>query len=761
MRARERALLRRAIDSSNPPSVASPSMSRTNAVASRSRREFLVQSGLAGAALVFPIAVSGREPDEQSLRPTLWLAVHPDGRIVFTATKLEMGQGILTALSVLVAEELDVAPASVEVRIPSTDELPAHQNPLETSSSRSVASSWRPVRAAAACVREMLVAAAARSWDVPSAECRAEAGAVTHIPSGRRRSYAGLASAAAKEEVPRSPGLKRSGSFRHIGKATRRIEGPDIVRGRLHFGCDERREGMLFAVLARPPLRGGRLRGLDPSPALALPGVRHAVRIDESVAVVGETTWDAIRGRDALALGWSGGEGAGFTSEGFERLLRQALDAPSAESYDPARSELRAAVVLATGARPEWPEAGAAALTAEYATPFQAHVPMEPPNALAQIRDGKHEVWCGTQFPGVAVEEIARRLRVPPTAVVVHPLHMGGGFGRREVPDYPIEALSVARAIGGGPVQVFWTREDDLRHDYFHPATRHRLAARLEQGRLRHWRHRVAAPSIEKRWGKAQKKAALVARVETAGAFNLPYAVPDLLVEYVDPPLPIVPGFWRGIETVSNVFAVESFVDELAHGAGSDPLEFRLTHLAESAVSPGALPKPFPLRRLRAAFELAAAKSGWGAPLPPGRGRGVAGLVYDGRTACACVAQVAVEKSALRVERVVCVIDCGIVVNPLGLAGNAESAIAWGLSALFSEVTFEGGVAVQTSPLDYPILRLSQMPAVDVHTVPSHEPPSGTGEIPVPLVAPAVCNAIFHATGRRLRRLPIRPEDLA
>ncbi|HET7291927.1 MAG TPA: molybdopterin cofactor-binding domain-containing protein, partial [Vicinamibacteria bacterium] len=317
-----------------------------------------------------------------------------------------------------------------------------------------------------------------------------------------------------------------------------------------------------------------------------------------------------------------------------------------------------------------------------------------------------------------------------------------------------------AREIGGGPVQVFWTREDDLRHDYYHPATRHRLAARFEGGRLRSWRHRVAAPSIEKRWGSRPRRPELVARVETAGAWNLPYAVPDLLVEYVDPPLPIVPGFWRGIEIVSNVFAVESFVDEAAHAAGRDPLEFRLAHLGVSVVAPMTT-RPFPLRRLRGALELAGERAGWGSPLPPGRGRGVAGLVFDGRTACACVAEVTVEAGSLRVDRVVCAIDCGIVVNPLGLAGNAESAIAWGLSALFSEITFEGGIAAQASHLDYPILRLGQMPEVEIHTVASAEPPSGTGEIPVPLVAPAVCNAVFRASGRRLRRLPIRPEDLA
>ncbi|HET7294853.1 MAG TPA: molybdopterin cofactor-binding domain-containing protein, partial [Vicinamibacteria bacterium] len=401
----------------------------------RSRREFLVASGLAGAALVLPIAVRGGASGPEVLAPSLWLGVHPDGRIVFAGTKLEMGQGILTALAVLVAEELEVDPSAIDVRFPSTDELAGRERLLETSSSSSVTKSWRPVRLAAAGAREMLVAAAARSWGAPPAECRAESAGVTHLPSGRRLTYGALASAAARETAPKLPRLKKPPEFRRIGRPASRMEGADIVRGRIRFGCDERREGMLYAALARPPLRGARLRPCDPAPALAVPGVKHVVKVGESVAVVAETTWDALQGRAALAPAWDGGEGADFSSDGFDRLLRQGLDAPSAASYDPERKELRASSVLATGEAPPWPpvESG---LVAEYATPFQAHATMEPPNAVGQVCDGRHEVWCGTQFPGEAVQEIARRFGVPRASVVVHPMQMGGGFGRREVPDY-------------------------------------------------------------------------------------------------------------------------------------------------------------------------------------------------------------------------------------------------------------------------------------------------------------------------------------
>jgi len=696
------------------------------------------------------------------LRPNVWLALFPDGRLVLTAAKMEMGQGILTALAVMVAEELDLDPAGIEVRLPATSEFSERGAiRLDTHSSRSVSSCFRPMRTAAAALRGMLVAAAARAWGVPVEQCRVADGSVTHPPSGRRLSFGELAALAAREPVPKSPPLKRTGQFSRIGRPTLRLQGPDIVRGRLAFACDLRRPGLLYAALARPPLRGAELRSFDPAPALAVPGVRRVERVGDSVAVVAETTWDAVRGRDALAPRWEGGAGAGFSSLGFESLLGRALDAPSAPRYELDREEPRAVTVASAGAALEWPRAGGDGLLAEYATPFQAHAAMEPLNALAEVRDGRFEVWCGTQLPGEAAELIAAHFKAPRRSVVVHPQPMGGGFGRREIPDDMIEALAVARAVGGGPVQVFWTREDDFRHDYFHPATRHRLAARLEAGRVRSWRHRVAAPSLEKRWDPGPKDPQDVMRVETSAAWNLPYAFPDLLVEYVDPPLPLVPGFWRGIEQVANTFAVESFVDELAHAAGADPLRFRLAQLGAQAPSPDRLVPPFSLDRLRRALELAAERSGWGTALPRGRGRGVAGAAFDGRTACALVAEVSVAKGQLGVERVVCVLDCGIVVNPLGLAGNVESAVAWGLSALFSEITFEGGRPLQSNHAEYPILRLSQMPPVEVRALPSRDAPSGAGEIPVPLVAPAVCNAVFAATGRRLRRLPIRPEDLA
>ena len=665
-------------------------MSRPSALATRSRREFLIQSGLAGAAFAFPIPIG--EPEEQVLRPTLWLAVYPDGRIVMSAAKLEMGQGILTALRVLVAEELAVDPTSIQVRFPSTDELPAHGDALGTTSSRSVTKSWRPVRVGAASVREMLVAAAARSWAVPSIECRAEKATVTHVPSGRQRSYGELASAAAREKVPESPRPKQRGPFRYIGKPAPRIEAPEVVRGRLRYGCDERREGMLFAVLARPPLRGGVLPKFDPAPALALPGVRHVVRIDESVAVVGETTWDAIRGRDALTLPLERRGGCGLH-------VRRLRAAPAPGPGRARRRELRPGAEGAAGRR---------------------HTGDRHQAAVARVRGAGAHGRVRDALPGAPADGAAERPRPDPgrqaRGVVRHAASGRGRAGSRAPPRHlacgrrrapyahgrRLRAARGARLRGRGAARG---PDDRRRPGAGVLDTRGRPAPRLLSPRHPAPaggppRGRSAALLAPSRCGTLDREALGL----EAGA--APPHRPGRDRGSLEPALRH-PGAAR---RVRGPAAARSFPGSGAASRAcrtsspsrasstswptppaSDPLEFRLSHLGDSVVAPMDISGPFPLRRLRGVFELAAARAGWGSPLPPGRGRGVAGLVFDGRTACACVAEVAVEKGQLRLERIVCAIDCGIVVNPLGLAGNAESAIAWGASALFTEVTFAGG----------------------------------------------------------------------
>jgi len=731
---------------------------------SLSRRELLISSTLAGAAFVLRCRRSddaeagGRQP------LSFWLAVHPDGAVELRLSKLEMGQGSWTVLAVLAAEELAVDPSELRRVEMSTDDLrevPAFEararpdNLLEAGSSLGVTLSWLPVRTAAAAAREMLIAAAAAKWRVPVTECRVRAGRVEHTSSGRAAHYGELAADAALLPVPAAPRLTPRAELVHIGRPTRRVDGRDVVTAKARFGCDVRLPDQLYAALARPPLGATGAPRFDPAAARAVPGVTGVFPVERAVAVVGETSWAALQGRDRLAAAWDTGDSPRISSAAFERELERALDAPAADRYDPRSAVVGAVEVASRGRAPAWSDAE---VEARYATPFQAHATMEPPNALVRFDGaGRCEVWTGTQWPQRTRRAIARKFALDMDRIVIYPQRLGGSFGRKEAPDFVLEAVAVGRELNGTPVQLLWSRADDLGHDHYHPPSRHRLAARLRDGRITAWRHRVASPSIEKQWELLGRKPWLIPRFESAGAWEQPYGAADLLVEYVDLPCPYPLGFWRGIEIVSNVFAVESFVDELARAAKRDALDFRLQNLAGAVTDA----PPFAISRLGAVLKLAAERAGWGSPLPAGRGRGLAGLVFDGRSACATVAEVTVTGGAFRVDRLVCAIDCGTVVNPLGLAGNVESALVWGLSALESEITFVDGRAEQTSHLDYPILRLPQMPAVEVIQAPSDEPPSGAGEIPVPTVAPAVANAIFDACGQRLRRLPFRIEERA
>lgn len=725
-----------------------------------SRREFLLLASLSGAALLLRAHRAPPRERQPPFEPNLWLAVHEDGVVEFAVTRLEMGQGIRTGLTLLVAEELALAPAAIRLRTPSTAEVPDHGEILKTTGSISITEHWRPLRLAAAAAREMLVAAAAASWGVPPAECAVEGGRVVHPASGRSRGYGELIGDAARQPVPENPRLKPAEEFRWIGRPTPRLEGPDVVCGRPRYGADVRLDGQLYAALARPPAAGGVPRSHDAAAASAVPGVRGVVSLGAAVAVVAEDSWSALRGRDALAVEWDQGETGEFSSARFDAALAEALDVPATtKRYQRPERRPRAVVVRGEERDPRRALGGSPTLTAEYATGFQTHAPMEPLNATARWDGELCEIWCGHQVPHHVVEAAAEEFGVPPERIVVHPLAMGGGFGGREAPGFALEAARLARQLDGRPVQIVWSREDDLGHALFHPASRHRLEGWLDgSGRLAGWRHRVASPSVEVQWGFPLHS---VPRAETSSAWNLPYVCAALRVEYADLPVPLRLGFWRSVSVHHNAFAVECFVDELAHRAGRDAVEFRIAHLGRSIRSLGSGRTPFDLARLRRTVELVAERGDWGAPLPPGRGRGLAAIVFDGRTAAATIAEVTVRDGELSVDRLVCALDCGVVVNPLGMTGNAESALAWGLSAMSSEITFARGRVVEISHLDYPILRLPQMPAVEIHAVPSAASPSGTGEIPAPTVAPAVANAVFQATGRRLRRLPLRSGDLA
>ncbi len=709
----------------------------------KTRRAFLVGSlgvagSLGGAAFAWQKMARKRAragappPAVDEFRPNPWIRIRRDGTVVLVVGRSEMGQGVRTALPMLLAEELEVAPAEVrlEQASPGRD-----YTRLNTGGSTSVSSSWLSLRQAGAVAREALVAAAAGAWGVAVAECRAEKGQVVHIPTDRRRGYGELVDLAKALPPPKEPALKKPQDFRVIGRACLRLDGPDIVTGGAAYTGDCRLPGLRFASIERCPIFGGTLDSFEAAAARRVAGVLDVVKISSGVAVVASNSWAAQAGREALKVSWKEGVDRTFSSSAFRSRVLEA-------SQGPARA------VRQSGAPKRVEAVGAKTLEAVYEYPFQAHATLETLCATAQVKEGHCEIWAGTQTPLSAQRDVAARLGIPAEAVVIHVTLLGGGFGRRLATDFILEAAELAQKLGQ-PVQVLWTRADDLAHDHYHPLSLHRMAASLEGRALAAWRHTVAAPSILHSWNAGG--AGDPAETECNGASDLPYNTGSLRVDYAQVPCPVPLGWWRGIQIVPNVFAREAFLDEVARAAGVDALDFRLGLLGEDRIG----------TRLKAVLRLVAEHSDWRGKRPPGRGRGLACVAYDGRTFCAQVAEVRVAPGEFTVERVVCALDCGQVVNPLGLAGQIESGIAFGLSALRAEMTFEGGRAVQTSYREFPLLPMARMPQIEVVLVPSGASPSGAGEPPVPPVAPAVVNALFDATGKRFRRLPIRPEDLA
>jgi len=686
-----------------------------------SRRRFLAISaitGAAGAGLLIGFELQGREDEAKKLpsklfEPNAWLRIEPNDMVTIQVAKSEMGQGVLTALAMLVAEELDVDWARVCVEQAPPD--PRYGDQL-TDGSSSVAESFPVLRRVGAEARTLLVAAAARVWSVDRTACHTEKGEVVHAASGRRLSYGRLAGAAAALTTPTGAiGLKDPTHFHLVGVPTPRLDTPGKVDGSAVFGLDVRVPGMLFATIARCPVLGGSVAHFDAARARAVLGVRQVVQVPSGVAVVAEHTWAAIRGRAALDITWNDGENTQLDSGGIRR--RMATEAQRSSDEEDAGG------------------AGAVrSIEAVYELPYLAHAMMEPLNCTARVEGNRCEVWVGTQDPRLAQLRASSESGAPQENVVVHLPFMGGGFGRRAGVDVVAEAVQVARAIGK-PVQVVWTREDDLQHDTYRPATYHHLRGGVDAAGLPvAWRHTLVGASAGNRL--------------TAGA-DLPY---NVLAEVHDRPIELgVPvGIWRAVSYSHNTFAVESFLDELAAAGQRDPYELRLELLER-----------FP--RLKAVVRLAGEKAGWGTPLPAGRGRGIAACMFQiSATAVAEVAEVSVAvDGSLQVHRVVCAVDCGRVINPLGAEAQAEGAIVYGLTAaLKGEITLAHGRVQQGNFHDYPLLRMDEMPAIEVHFVPSEDGPYGLGEPALPAIAPAVANAIFAATGRRVRRLPIRPEDL-
>jgi len=721
------------------------------------RRAFLKTGAAGGAALVvgfrFSIDALAQEAQEKK-KPSpfdAWIHIDKSGTVTLITAKSEMGQGALTAMPMILAEELEVDWNGVRVEQAPTDPSIYDHG---TGGSGSVAGSWLPLRQAGAAAREMLVRAAATAWNVEPATCRAEKGFIVHGPRRRRLAYGELVEAASKLPIPdfNKVPLKNPDDFHIVGQSIARTDIPSKVDGSARFGIDVRVPGLLYAVVARCPTFGGKAARFDATKAKAIAGVRHVLEIPAvgagahtagGIAVVADSTWAAMQGRQALQIDWDHGPHASESSQ----TLRQASETIAAQPGKVVRNEGDAAAAL-VGAEQK--------VDAVYELPFQAHATMEPMNCTVDIRADRAEAWSPTQAPDWTRSAIAQVTGLPPPSINVHTTLMGGGFGRRYQADFVVEAAQVGKAVGA-PVQLLWTREDDMQHDFYRPFAYHRLSGAVDaKGNAVAWHHRIVSTSIRSFWDPPDRVKPEAS--EIGGAVDLAYAVPNLRVEYAPVPSGVPVAWWRSVEASLNAFVVEGFIDELAAAAKADPLAFRQRLLAEPRMikQPPDSESALDTRRFKGVLDLAAAKAGWGSPLPAGRGRGIA-CAFSFDSYVAEVAEVSVDKAGLpHVHRVVCAVDCGRAVNPDGVRAQVESAVVYGLSAaLKGAITIAGGRAEQSNFHDFEVMRIQEMPVVEVHLVASTERPTGIGEPGLPPAAPAVANAIFAATGKRLRRLPI------
>jgi isoquinoline 1-oxidoreductase subunit beta len=702
-----------------------------------SRRGFLQAGAVAGGfmlSLHLPLAGDAAAGEAGGFAPNAFVRIGQDGSVVLTQPYVEMGQGTYTSISMLIAEELEVELAQVRVEHAPADAR-RYGNPLlgglqATGNSNAMRGAWQPLRQAGAAARTMLVAAAAGRWNVDPATCRAQRGAVVHVPTGRTLRYGELAADAARMPVPDKVALKPPEQFRLIGTPGKRVDAPAKVNGTAVYGIDARPPGVKIATLAQSPAFGGRLRSVDDSAARAVKGVRQIVRLDDAVAVVADHMGAAKKGLAALKIEWDDGPHAAVTTADVVAELDKATLGPG--------------VVAQTTGDAAAAMAGAATrVEAIYQVPFLAHATMEPMNCTAHVRPDGCEVWVGSQAMARAQAAAAKAAGLPLDKVVVHNHLIGGGFGRRLDVDGVSRAVEIARQVDG-PVKVVWSREEDIQHDMYRPYWFDRLSAGLDaKGMPVAWHHRFAGSSVIARWAPPFFNKGLD-NDSTEGAIDLAYALPSFHVEYrqVEPP-GIPTAFWRSVGPSHNVFVTESFIDELAAAAKQDPVVYRRALLDKNP-------------RAKAVLDLAAKEAGWGQPLPSGTGRGVSLQSVFG-TYMAVVAEVEVPGSgAVRVRRVVCAVDCGTAVNPDTVRAQIEGAILFGVTAaLHGEITLKRGRVEQANFDSYLPLRIDAAPAIEVHIVASREPPGGMGECGTSIIPPAVTNAIFAATGKRLRKLPV------
>jgi isoquinoline 1-oxidoreductase beta subunit len=746
-------------------------------IRSRTRRRLLLAAGLAGGAFVVGGYFFHRGRDRLRLPAnaqgtgwlTAWLRIGADGRVTVMVPRQEMGQGVTTALPMLVAEELDCDPASLAFEQAPIDAVYANATMIGdgvpfrpddhgwlarlartsqyklgellgvqgTGGSSSVRDAWEMMRRAGAAAREMLVAAAAARWQVRAAECRTERGRVLH--GARSLGYGELIADAARQDIPQAPKLRDPAQFRLIGTSFPRLDVPEKTDGRAQFAIDVRPSGLRFAAIAQCPVFGGSLKRADASKAKGLPGVIAVVELDATsttaaaVAVVADGWWRANSALAALGIEWHDGPHGKLASATQRAAYAALLEKGEPRTYE----EL--------GDAPGALAAASKVLAARYEVPYLAHATMEPMNATAHFKDGRCEVWVGNQAP-----TLVQWLAADATETIVHTPYLGGGFGRRAEVDVAVQAAAIARRLPGTPVQLIWSREEDLQHDVYRPMAMADLRCALDaDGRIAAWHHRIAGQSctagITARLQPAAASDLMKDKTTAEGAFDLPYAMPNRLVEHVLAHQPVPVGFWRSVGHSYNAFFVEAFLDEVAHAARRDPYEFRRAMLAGAP------------RHLKV-LETAALKAGWGGTLPARTGRGIA-LAESFHSIVAQVAEVEVgADGAIKVLRVVCAIDCGKAVNPAIVERQMESGIVFGLTAaLYGEITLKDGRVEQSNFPSYPMLTMAACPAIETHLVESGwEHLGGVGEPGTPPIAPAVANAVFAASGQRLRKLPLR-----
>lgn len=701
------------------------------------RRGFLQTSASASAGLLlgFTLPQNSRLAAEtvENADPRLnaWIHIAPDDTVTFMIHKSEMGQGTVTSLSQLLAEELEVEWSKFRTEFPPVD--PAFGPMQGVVGSQSIRTSWGPLRQAGATARVMLIQAAAQQWGIDTSQCRAEKGRVIDSAGKRSLSYGQLAIAASKLPVPKGVALKDPKNFTIIGKSPKRLDTADKTTGRTKFGIDARVPGLVYAAVARCPVFGGKVGSYDDKRALAVAGVRKTVRISSGVAVVADNSWSAMQGARALDIKWDEGANANLNSAGIRKLFAE-------------KTLGSGAVARRTGDGASGISGAVKKVDALYEAPFMAHATMEPLNCTAHVTATSCDVWASTQMQTTVRATAAAITGFKPENVHVHSMMMGGGFGRRSTGDFVGEAVELSKALGA-PVKVTWSREDDMHHDIYRPASLARFAAGLDaEGWPVAMTSNIACPSIL-HTASGQPPANGWDRTSTEGIHDILYAIPHTQVDYHWTEVGIPVFFWRAVGYTQNTFFMESFMDELAVAGGKDPVDLRRRLLVKSP-------------RLLGVLNLAAEKADWGRPLPQGRFRGVA-VVNNIGSFTAQVAEISIERGKVRVHRVVCATDCGHVVNPAIIQQQMRSSVVYGLSAaLKGAITIDRGRVQQANFNNYDMLRIDETPQVEVYIVPSTENPGGMGEAGVPPIAPAVCNAIFAATGKRVRKLPIRLEEL-